>query len=92
MGKSLGQWFVYCLVMGVFVAYIAGRTLTPGTDYLAVFRVVGAVAFVGYGLGNIADSIWRAQAWSTTAKHTFDGLLYFRLSDSVTEADHGVFF
>jgi hypothetical protein len=76
MGKSLGQWFAYCLVMGVFVAYIAGRALTPGTDYLAVFRIVGAVAFVGYGLGNAVDSIWKAQVWSTTAKHTFDGLLY----------------
>jgi len=76
MGKSLALWFVYCLIMGVFVAYIAGRTLTAGTDYLAVFRIVGAVAFVGYGVGNMVDSIWKAQAWSTTAKHTFDGLLY----------------
>jgi hypothetical protein len=76
MGKSLGQWFVFCLVMSVFIAYIAGRTLTPGADYLAVFRIAGAVGFVGYGLGNAVDSIWRAQAWSTTAKHTFDGFLY----------------
>ena len=76
MGKSLGQWFVFCLVMSIFVAYITGRTLTPGTDYLAVFRIAGAVAFVGYGLGNAVDSIWRGQVWSTTARHTFDGLLY----------------
>ena len=76
MGKSMALWFVYCLVMSVFIAYISGRTLTPGADYLAVFRVAGAVTFVGYSLSNGVDSIWKGQAWSTTAKHAFDGLLY----------------
>src|SRR5215471_15278138 len=26
MGKFLGQWFVYCVLIGVFVAYLTGRT------------------------------------------------------------------
>jgi len=29
MGKYLGQWFVYCLVVGFFVAYLTGRTRPP---------------------------------------------------------------
>src|SRR6201981_1282861 len=40
MGKYLGQWFVYCVVVGIFVARVAGRTLAPGTRYPAVFHVV----------------------------------------------------
>lgn len=76
MGKYLVQWFLLCLVMGVFVAYLTGRTLPPGTHYLAVFRVAGTVAFVGYGIGQISDSIWRGQRWGVTAKHVFDGLVY----------------
>jgi nucleoside recognition membrane protein YjiH len=76
MGKYLGLWFLYCLLVGVFVAYLTGRTLSPGTPYLQVFRVAGTTAFLGYAFGQIQDSIWKGQAWSVTLKHLFDGLLY----------------
>lgn len=80
MGKSLVQWFLFCLLVGVFVAYLAGRTLAPGSEYLAVFRVAGTVALMGYGFGEISASIWKAQAWSATFKHMFDGLVYALLT------------
>jgi hypothetical protein len=80
MGKHLGLWFVYCLVIGVFVAYLTGRTRMPGTQYLEVFRVAGTTAFMAYGIGQIQDSIWKAQAWSVTAKAVFDGLIYALLT------------
>ena len=38
MGPMLIQWFVYCLVIGLFSGYIAGRALGPGAPYLQVFR------------------------------------------------------
>lgn len=76
MGKFLSQWFVYCLVISVFVAYLAGRTLGAGAEYLAVFRVAGTAAFLGYGMGQPVDSIWKGQPWSVTAKHVIDGLVY----------------
>ena len=52
------------------------HTLPPGTDYLRVFQVTGAVAFMAYGIGVIDDSIWKGQPWSSTWKFLFDGLLY----------------
>ena len=76
MVKFLGLWFGYCLLVGVFIAYLAGRTLTAGTDYLHVFRVTGAVAFMAYGVGQLVNSIWRGQPWSVTVKDVFDGLVY----------------
>lgn len=76
MGKSLGTWFVFVLVVSVFVAYLTGQTRGPGAEYLAVFQVAGCTAFLAYGLGEAMNSIWRAQKWSTTAKHMFDGLVY----------------
>lgn len=76
MGPQLAQWFVYCVVVGVFAAYIAGRALQPGAHYLAVFRFAGATAFVGYSLALWQDSIWYKKAWSTTIKNTVDGLIY----------------
>lgn len=76
MGPSLVQWFVYCLVVGVFSAYIAGRALPAGSHYLSVFRFAGCTAFVGYSLALWQDSIWYKKQWSTTIKNTFDGLVY----------------
>jgi hypothetical protein len=76
MGKYLAAWFTLCLVMAVFVAYLTGRTVAPGAHYLAVFRVAGTVAFLGFAGGQISDSIWKGQRWSTTCKHVFDSLIY----------------
>ena len=50
--KFLGMWFVYCLLISFFVAYLTGHTVAPGAYYLAVFRVVGTAAFLAYGFGD----------------------------------------
>ncbi len=80
MGKFLGLWFFFCLLVSFFTAYITGRTVAAGTQYLAVFRVVGTVAFMGYGLGHFVDSVWKGQTWGVTIKHMIDGLLYALLT------------
>jgi len=76
MAKYLAQWFLFCLFIGVFVAYLTGRALSAGAPYLSVFRIAGTVAFLGYAGGQVSDSIWKGQRWSTTTKHVFDGLIY----------------
>jgi hypothetical protein len=76
MGKYLLTWFIFCLIISIFVAYVAGRALSPQAEYLAVFRVAGTVAFLGYSAAQAHDSIWKGQAWSTTIKFMFDGLIY----------------
>jgi hypothetical protein len=76
MGKSLVLWFVYSVVVAIFSAYITGRALPAGTDYLQVFRFVGATAFLSYSVALWQHSIWYARPWSTTIKSTVDGLIY----------------
>ena len=76
MPKFLGMWFVYCLIIGFFVAYLTGRTVMHGAPYLAVFRVAGAAAFLAYGLGHLSNGIWKGQTWSVTIKEVTDGLVY----------------
>ena len=83
MGKNLIQWFVYSLAVGVIAAYMTGRALGPGAEYLAVFRFAGTTAFVAYAVGLWQDSIWYGRAWSTTFKNTFDGLVYALLTAGV---------
>lgn len=76
LGKFLGSWFVYTILIGVVVAYIGGLALPAGADYMKVFQVTGATAFSIYGLAVIPESIWKGQSWVTTGKFIFDGLLY----------------
>ena len=76
MGKSLAQWFVYCLLVGFFTAYVSGLALEPGASFMAVFRVAGTVAFGAYALSLIQDSIWYKRAWSTTGRYLLDGFIY----------------
>jgi hypothetical protein len=76
MGPSLAQWFVFCLLVSFFVAYVAIHALPAGTPYLKVFQIVGAVAFLGYAAGQLPAAIWMGKPWSVAAKEVFDGLLY----------------
>jgi len=76
MGKQLGQWFVYSVVIGITAAYISGRALGPGAHYLKVFRFAGATAFYGYSLALWQASIWYKKSWGTTLRSTIDGLIY----------------
>src|SRR5713101_7077650 len=80
MPKFLGMWFAYCLLIGLFVAYLTGRTVMPGAHYLAVFRVAGTAAFLAYGLGPLVNGIWKGQPWSMVLKESFDGLVYALLT------------
>lgn len=76
MTSNLIQWFIYSIVVGVFAAYIAGRAVGPGTDYLHVFRFAGCTAFVAYALALPQFSIWYKRNWGTTIRSMIDGLIY----------------
>jgi hypothetical protein len=76
MGKSLTQWFIYCVIVGVFVAYVTGLTNGPGEHYLSVFRIAGTTAFIAYGLALWQSSIWYKSSWKVNFKNNIDGLIY----------------
>jgi hypothetical protein len=80
MPRFLTQWFVFCLLIGLVVACLAGHTVAVGTPYMEVFRVVGTAAFLAYGLANLSNGIWKGQKWSTTIKEVIDGLVYALLT------------
>ena len=76
MGSSLVKWFVYCVVVGFFAAYVAAHSLPMDAPYLTVFRIVGCASFMGYGLGLFQDAIWSGRSWRSTWTGVFDALLY----------------
>jgi hypothetical protein len=80
MGASLVQWFVYCAVVGLFAAYVAGRAAPPGAPPMHVFQLTAVTAFIGYSLALWQFSIWYRRSWSTTIKSTVDGAIYALLT------------
>jgi hypothetical protein len=76
MGPQLLHWLVFSLVVSVFAAYIGGHTVAHGAQFLAVLRVTGAVAFLGYAGGKWSDTIWKGKPVSCSIKDLVDGLVY----------------
>ena len=76
MGKMLGVWFVHLVVVSIFVAYLAGHTLSSGAMYLAVFRVAGTAAILAYCAALVPGSIWWGRSWGATFREVFDGVVY----------------
>jgi hypothetical protein len=76
MGKSLGIWFLYSLVISLFAAYLATLSLEKGARYMDVFQVTSTVAFLGYAFGNVNDWLWKGGSGKTTFKYLIDGTIY----------------
>ena len=86
MGKSLGQWFAWTLVVGVLVAYLASKSLHPGDSFAHVARLTSIVAFLAYAGGSVQAGIWMGKPWRSVAKEVLDGVIY----GAVTAAAFGM--
>ena len=76
IGTNLGMWFVYLLVVGVLTADLTGDALAPGAGVEDVCMFAGTIAFMGYALALLQNSIWSQRNWWTTCKSLIDGLIY----------------
>lgn len=83
MGGAMLASFVFYVAVGVVVAYIASRTLPAGTDYLKVFQITAAVAWVAHSFGVTTDAIWFGRPWSSVGKTLLDGFIYALLTGGV---------
>jgi len=75
-GKNLGLVFLFYLVVGIFVAYLASFTLPRGAEYFQVFRVCGTAAILGYVFGGIPGDIFTGRKGRTILNHVADGVVY----------------
>lgn len=83
MGRSLGLWFVYLLVIGAVVAFVAGSTLAPGAPFRAVFQLVTAAAFLPFACMAVPQHIWKGLPASIVVKEFFDGVAYALITGAV---------
>jgi hypothetical protein len=47
---------------------------------MLVMRITSTVAFAGYALSNLSDSIWKGQPWANTLRAVVDGGIYALLT------------
>ncbi|HSN17028.1 MAG TPA: hypothetical protein VLV87_02365 [Gammaproteobacteria bacterium] len=76
MGKMLGLWFAFCLLVAIFAAYLASATLPAGTLPGQVFRVAATSAFMAFSFGVLPQAIWWGYPLRATVKDMIDGLIY----------------
>lgn len=77
IGKSLGAWFVFSVLIANVAAILATRAYgLHSANAAAAAHLVGVVSFVAYGFGTITESIWMARPWSSSAKYLLDAALY----------------
>jgi hypothetical protein len=76
MGKSLVQWFLYSVVLGILVAYVGHLALEAGAEKIMVFRVLGTVAVLPYAVSYIQDVIWKGRSAKIAAKFAIEGIVY----------------
>ena len=77
MGKYLGLWFLWSLVVAVVAAFLATQVLGVAPVHaLKAVKLVAAVIFIAHGFGTVQESIWMARPWSTSAKYLLDAALY----------------
>lgn len=80
MPKLLALWFGFTLLVSFVAAYVARHTLHPGADRMLVMQITGTVAFAGYALSYVSDSIWKGQPWANTLRAILDGAIYALLT------------
>ncbi len=80
MGAQFIGWFLFSVFIGSVAAYVTGLAYGPGADYMRVFRMASAVAFIGYAGALPTLSIWYKRSWRTTFLGMFDGLVYGMLT------------
>jgi hypothetical protein len=76
IGKSLIQWFLWTLGVGVFVGWLVAQAHGPGAAFGDVFTMSAVASILAYAFTNVCNSIWKGESWWTTFKFMVDGTIY----------------
>lgn len=76
MGKIVGLWFLFAVVVSASVACFVGTIVPRGGDRHAVFHHVAVITLLTYAMGAVPLSIWYSRKWSTTFRNALDSLLF----------------
>ena len=76
IGKMMGLWLLFTVVVSASLACVVGRIVPRGGHRHVVFHYVAVIAFLTYAMGAVPPSIWYDRKWSTTLRNAVDSVLY----------------
>lgn len=76
MGKYLGQWFLWSLVIAVVAGWLTARVYGVDAPAQGAAKLAAVITFIAHGFGTVTESIWMGRPWSSSAKHLLDAALY----------------
>src|SRR6476661_1675813 len=65
IGRMMGLWFLFTLVVSAIVACVVGTVVPSRGGTHAVFHHVAVITFLSYAMGAVPLSIWYNRKWST---------------------------
>jgi len=76
IGKILGQWLVFVLVVSAAAACVVAAMVPPGAHTHTVFHHIAVISLLSYAMGAVPMSIWYDRKWSTTLRTVVDAVVY----------------
>ena len=83
MLKNLIKTFLAYLLITIVVAYIASVALPAGAEYLKVFQIIGAAAFLGHCTGSLAGDFFLAKPNRFIITSFIDGVIFALITAGV---------
>jgi hypothetical protein len=76
MGRNMALSFLVFLGVAFMAAYLGTHALGPAPRFGRVFRIVGTVAVLSFGVGPIFNSIWYNRPWRAYLSDVLDALVF----------------
>lgn len=83
MGRNMVLSFVFYVIVGVFVAYLASSTIGPGAEPMHVFRITATAAVMAYCFASIPHGIWFGTPPRNMLMQFIDGVVYGLLTGAI---------
>ena len=75
-GRNLLLVFLFYVVVGIFVSYLAGQGRAAGASFSAVFQMAGTAAIAAYCAGSIPNALFFGKPGRFVLTDFIDALVY----------------
>lgn len=76
MGRNMILSFIFYIIVGVFIAYLASMAMGRNTEPMQVFRFVGTAGVMAYTLAGIPNQIWFGTPTRNIIACLIDGIAF----------------
>lgn len=83
MGRNMILSFIFYLITGVFVAYLATLSLPRGEEFFKVFQITGTAAIMAYCFAQIPHQIWFGTPMRTIMACLIDGIAFGLMTGAI---------